>query len=155
MAPAKHQRPVQTLRAHGLDPALGIGVRLRRQRPDRRADDLPFPAVEHLVGPGSELGVVVAEHESHRHAPIAQLHRGVPCLLGDHAVSGCAVTSVATTRLVLSWMKNHTWRVLSRIVSTVKKSQATIPRPALAGTAPRSVRTVVAPGPGHGVATAP
>ncbi len=32
-----------------------------------------------------------------------------------------------TTRLVLRWMKNSTYSVLSRIVSTVKKSHATIP----------------------------
>jgi hypothetical protein len=38
-----------------------------------------------------------------------------------------AVTPTATTRLVLSWMKNNTYSVLSRIVSTVKKSHATIP----------------------------
>jgi hypothetical protein len=37
------------------------------------------------------------------------------------------VTPTATTCLVLSWMKNNTWSVLSQIVSTVKKSQATIP----------------------------
>jgi hypothetical protein len=31
------------------------------------------------------------------------------------------VTPTATTRLVLSWMKNSTYRVLSRIVSTVRR----------------------------------
>jgi len=43
------------------------------------------------------------------------------------AESGLAVTPAATTHLVLSWMKNNTYSVLSRIVSTVKKSHAAIP----------------------------
>jgi hypothetical protein len=84
----------------------------------------------------------------------ARRNFGLACWV-THAVSGCAVTSVATTRLVLSWMQNNTWRVLSQIVSTAKKSQATIPRPELEGTAPRSAQAAVAPDPGHGVATAP
>ncbi len=37
------------------------------------------------------------------------------------------MTPAATICLVLSWMKNSTWSVLSQIVSTVKKSHATIP----------------------------
>src|SRR6266496_6411890 len=41
--------------------------------------------------------------------------------------SGWAVTPTATTCLVLTWMKNKTYRVCSQIVSTVRKSQATIP----------------------------
>jgi hypothetical protein len=42
MAPPEHQRPVQTLRAHGLDPPLSMGIRLRR--PNRRPEDaLPSP----------------------------------------------------------------------------------------------------------------
>jgi hypothetical protein len=44
-----------------------------------------------------------------------------------HAESGRAVTPAATTRLVLSWMKNSTYNVCNQLVSTVKKSQATIP----------------------------
>jgi hypothetical protein len=38
-----------------------------------------------------------------------------------------AVTPTATTCLVLTWMKNNTYRVYSQIVSTVRKSHATIP----------------------------
>jgi len=90
-------------------------------------EHLPALTTEHVVERTSELGVVIAEKKPDRHAPIVQVHRGIPGLLMTHAESGCAVTPAATTRLVLSWMKNSTWRVLSRIVSTVNKSQATIP----------------------------
>jgi hypothetical protein len=41
------------------------------------------------------------------------------------------VTSTATTRLVLSWMENSTYNVCNQMVSTVKKSQETTPRPGL------------------------
>jgi hypothetical protein len=37
------------------------------------------------------------------------------------------VTPAATTRLVLSWMKNSTYNVCNQMVSTVKKSPATTP----------------------------
>jgi hypothetical protein len=43
------------------------------------------------------------------------------------AESGLTVTPAATTRRVPSWMKNNTYSVLSRVVSTVKKSHAAIP----------------------------
>jgi hypothetical protein len=39
--------------------------------------------VEDVVEQTSELGVVVAKHESGRQFPIVQVHRGVPGLLGD------------------------------------------------------------------------
>jgi len=38
-----------------------------------------------------------------------------------HAESGWAVTPTATTCLMLTWMKNNTYSVLSQIVSTVKQ----------------------------------
>jgi hypothetical protein len=38
-----------------------------------------------------------------------------------HAESGCAVTPTATTRLVLSWMKNSTYNRLSHTVSMVRR----------------------------------
>jgi hypothetical protein len=64
------------------------------------------------------------------------------------------VTPAATTRLVLSWMKNSTYNVCNQLVSTVNKSHATIPSAWLAGTAPSSVQSVAAPGRGRGVAAA-
>src|SRR6266487_5576697 len=68
---------------------------------------------------------MVAEHEPDRHASIVEVHHDVSCLLGDpyrvRVGRDPAVTPAATTRLVLSWMKNNTWSVLRRIVSTVKQ----------------------------------
>jgi hypothetical protein len=125
MAPATHQRPVQTLRPHGPDPALGRGIRLRR--PDRGSERLPSLATEHLVEGASELGVVVAEQNPCRQVLIVQVHRGIPCLLARPCRIRVGCDLGRTTRLMLSWMKNSTNNVLSRIVSTVKKSHATIP----------------------------
>jgi hypothetical protein len=81
MAPPEQQRPVQTVRPFSLDPALGVGIRLRR--PDRRSEDLPTLATEHVVEGTSELGIVVAEQKPDRHSPIAEIHRGIPGLLSD------------------------------------------------------------------------
>src|SRR5674536_220515 len=58
---AEDQRPVQTVGASGLHPALGEGVRVRG--PDRCADHAnPFAGEDIIKGAG-ELGVAVADEE--------------------------------------------------------------------------------------------
>jgi hypothetical protein len=123
----KDEHPVQTLRPHGLDPPLGMGVRLRR--PDRRAQDLPTLAAEHLVEGASELGVVVAEQKPDRHAPIAQSTAAFLACWVTHAESGLAVTPGpgGDDPPGAELEEEQHVEVLRRIVATVNKSHATIP----------------------------
>jgi len=72
-----------------------------------------------------------------------------------HAESGRAVTPAATTRLVLSWMKNSTHNVCNQMVSTVKKAQTTTPSAWDRRNCAQLDPERLAPGRGHGVAAAP
>jgi hypothetical protein len=105
MALAKHQRPVQALHLHGLDPPLGVGVRLRR--PNRRAQHLSSLA-EHLV---EERVNLASWSRSRNRIDNCRSFSSIVAFLAcwvTQAESGLAVTPTATTRLVLSWMKNNT-----------------------------------------------
>jgi hypothetical protein len=55
------QEVVQALPAHGGDPALGDGVRVRGL--DRRADDLSIEPVPDVVEGSGELAVTVPDQE--------------------------------------------------------------------------------------------
>ena len=57
----------------------------------------------------------------------SSIERSRACCV-THAESGCAVTPARWTRLVDSSMKNSAYSVFSRIVSTVRKSVARMPR---------------------------
>jgi hypothetical protein len=119
MPPAKHQHPVQTLRAHGVYPPLSMGVRLRR--PDR----VRSISASSLQNTSSKQPVNLASWSRGRNlAARSWSLRSIAAFRAcwvTHAASGLAVTPARTTRLVLRWMKNSTYSVLSRIVSTVKQ----------------------------------
>ena len=65
------------------------------------------------------------------------------------------MTPAATTRLVLSWMKNSTHNVCNQMVSTVKKAQTTTPSAWDRRNCAQLDPERLAPGRGHGVAAAP
>src|SRR5262249_24759921 len=70
--------PVEAFGADATDPALGVGVRVRRLR--WRADRLDVLAAEDLVEGVAELAVAIVDQEPER-LLVAELHDEVPRLL--------------------------------------------------------------------------
>ena len=64
MAAAEDEDPVKTLSAESADPALGVGVRVRR--PDGRADHPEALSPEDLVEGVAELRVAVVDEKPER-----------------------------------------------------------------------------------------
>jgi hypothetical protein len=119
------QQPVQALGPDRPHPALG--VRVRRGCPHRRAEHLATVRAEDLVETAAELGVPVVDKEAHLPARSPSTSRRLRACWVTQRPSGLAVTPVRCTRRVSSSMKNSTYNRRSHTVSTVKKSQATIP----------------------------
>jgi len=118
LAPAEHQRPVQTLRADGLDPPRSSGVRF--WSPDwgwRTSAPSLQKTVEALVNLASwsRSSNLIDEPCSARSLPEL-----LACWVA-HAASGLAVTPATMPRLLLSWTNDSIDSVLSRIVSTVQE----------------------------------
>jgi len=61
MAATDDEDPVETVRADGAHPTLGVGVRVRG--PDGRADDSDALCPEHLVEGMAELRVTIADEK--------------------------------------------------------------------------------------------
>jgi hypothetical protein len=103
-------------------------VRVRPGCPDRRHQHLATLRAEYVVEAAREPRVPIAEQEPHPAPLFAEHQQQVAGLLGDPgAVRGLAVTPARWTRRALCSMKNKIYSRRSQIVSTVKKSQATIP----------------------------
>ena len=64
VAAVEDQQPVEALAADAADPALGVGVRVRR--PHRRADDRDAFAAEDVVEAAAELAVAIVDQEAER-----------------------------------------------------------------------------------------
>jgi hypothetical protein len=119
------QEMVQALLAHGANPALGDGVGVRRL--DRRQDDLGTDRTPDVVeGPG-ELAVPVADQEPDDGGLLIERGGEVAGLLATQAPVGLALTPARWTRRLCRWMKNSTYSRCRNTVSTVRKSQATMP----------------------------
>jgi hypothetical protein len=124
MSAAEHQRPVQALGPDGPDPSFGEGVRSRRL--DRRADD-PMPS---LANTASKLEAYFESRSLIRNRKLLPLVRSNDRFLAccvTQAAAGFLVAPARWTRLVRSSITKHTYRVLSQMDSTVKKSVARIP----------------------------
>jgi hypothetical protein len=119
------QQLVQALGAHRPDPAFRMGVRVRRLH--RRQQDLGALEAEHVVEAAGELRVVVAQPKRNRRSRSPSANSRLRACWVTQAPFGWAVTPARWTRRVSSSMKNSTYSRRSEIVSTVKKSQATIP----------------------------
>jgi hypothetical protein len=137
VAAAGDQEMIQALPAHGADPALGDGVGVGRL--GRCADDLGAEPVPEVIEGSGELAVAVAEQEPDGAGLLIKRDGQVAGLLGDPDTGGLAVTPARWTRRVCSWMKNRTYSRCRNTVSTVRKSQATMP----AACRPRTDRQVV------------
>src|SRR5919106_2614357 len=82
VAAAEDEDAVEAVGADGADPALGVGVRVRRL--DGRADQLDALAPEDLVEGVAELRVAVVDEKPER-LLVAELHDQVARLLDDPA----------------------------------------------------------------------
>jgi hypothetical protein len=80
VASAENQYPVEAVDANRANPALGVGIRVRRL--DRRTDHSDVFGPEGLIEGVAELRVAVVDEEPERLLP-AQLHDEVASLLGD------------------------------------------------------------------------
>jgi hypothetical protein len=125
VAAAGDQEMVQAFPAQGADPALGDGVGVRRL--DRCADDLGAEPVPDVIEGSGELAVAVAEQEPEVLASSSSVTARLRACWVTHAPGGLAVTPARWTRRVCSWMKNSTYSRCRNTVSTVRKSQATMP----------------------------
>src|ERR671919_2676297 len=85
---AEDEDAVEAVGADGADPALGVGVPVRRL--DGRADHLDALAPEDLVEGVAELRVAVVD-EKPEWLLVAELHDQVARLLDDPAASGFEV----------------------------------------------------------------
>jgi hypothetical protein len=77
-----NQDSVEAVGAEGADPALGMGVRVRR--PDWGTDHLDGLAPEDLIEGMAEVRVAIVDENPER-LLVAELHHQVPRLLGDPA----------------------------------------------------------------------
>jgi hypothetical protein len=121
------QEPVETLAADGADPPFD--ERVRAGRPYRCADDPDAVGAEHLVDRRCELAVAVVIKNrigSARSTNVSMMFRA--CWVA-HSPVGFAVMPARYTCRVASSMKTSAYRRPNSTVSTVKKSQATIPPP--------------------------
>jgi hypothetical protein len=80
MLSADDHDSVEAVRANGANPALGVGIRVRRL--DRRADHSDAFGPEDLIEGMAELGVAVVDEEPER-LLLTELHDEVARLLGD------------------------------------------------------------------------
>jgi hypothetical protein len=80
------QQPVQALGPHRSDPALRVGVGVRRLH--RRDQHLGALGTEHVVEAAGELRVAVAQHEAQLSSSFAAHHQQVAGLLGDPQTVG-------------------------------------------------------------------
>jgi hypothetical protein len=106
MTTANDQQPVQALGADGADPALRIGVRVRRL--DWREEHLGTLGAEYVVEPTAELRVPVADKKRTRQPRSASTKSRLRACWVTQVLLGLAVTPGRWTRRVSCSMKNST-----------------------------------------------
>jgi hypothetical protein len=127
LASTSDQHPVQALLPDRPHPALGERACVRRL--DGRRDGLDAVGGEDVVEGAGELAVAVTNQEPRRGRALRS-GRSVESSRARWTTQdpfGWRVTPARRTCRVPSSMKNKTYSVVSRTVSTVKKSTATMP----------------------------
>ena len=119
------QQLVKTLPTDRADPAPGDRVGVRR--PHRCADDLDTGRAPHVIERPGELGVPVADQEPERSGLIAKDGDEVAGLLGNPEAGGMVSDAAKMDPPAAKLDKNSAYTRRRKTVSTVKKSQATIP----------------------------
>jgi hypothetical protein len=125
VAAADNQQPVQALGADRPDPAFGVGVGVGRLH--RRDQHLNAVRPEHVVEGARELRVAVVQDEAQPPFSSPSTTSRLRACWVTQPLLGLAVTPARWTRRVSSSMKNSTYSRRNQVVSTVKKSHATIP----------------------------
>ena len=128
------QEPVEALSASGADEAFRDRVGLRRT--DRCLDDLDALACEDGVEVAGELAVAVADQEAERRRALRDVQASWRACWVIQAPVGLAVQPAKWTRRLPISMEKSTYSRCSEIVSTVKKSTASM----LAACARRNAR---------------
>jgi hypothetical protein len=109
-------------------PCGPIARRTRSPWAPARASRAPATfGAEYVVEAGGELRVPVTEQEAYRRPRSSSTSNRLRACWVTQRLSGLAVTPARCTRLVSCSMKNSTYSRRNQTVSTVKKSQATIP----------------------------
>jgi hypothetical protein len=106
LASAEDEQPVEALATHAANPALGVGVRVRRQ--DGCADHSHSFAREDMIKAAAELGVAVVDENAERSLAIIEGHQQVARLLGAQAPVGFGVQAMNSIRRRSSEMKKST-----------------------------------------------
>jgi hypothetical protein len=96
-------------------------------RPRWGLDHLHALAGEDLIEGAGELGVAVPDEEADGAGSVCEVDEQVAGVLRGREPSGWAVTLRMCTCRVATSMTDKTYRRLRKIVSTVKKSQASSP----------------------------
>src|SRR6266511_1093054 len=81
LATAEDEQPVEALSTDAADPALGVGVRVRRL--DGCADHCDPLSSEDVIEAAAELGVAIVDEEAERLPAVIERHQEVARLLGD------------------------------------------------------------------------
>src|SRR5437870_10794280 len=103
MPSAEDQDPVEAVGANRANPALGVGIRVRRL--DRRADHSDAFGPEDLIEGVAELRVAVVDEEPER-LLLTQLHDKLRACWATEPPSGFGVQAMYSIRRVASEMKN-------------------------------------------------
>jgi hypothetical protein len=119
------KEPVEALAADGADPPFD--ERVRAGCPHGCADRPDALGAEHLVERRRELAVAVMDQEPDRLHAVDERLDDVACLLCRPLAGRVAVMLARYTCRVASSMNTSAYSRRNRTVSTVKKSQATIP----------------------------
>jgi hypothetical protein len=122
---AQQHGAIEALCPYRADPSFGIGVRLGGS--PGRSDDLDALRFEDLVERRSEALVTVVDEEADRFDRSSRAAERLRAIWVHQArLAGPSVTPPISTRRVCRSMKKSTCSVLSRIDSTVNRSQAMI-----------------------------
>ena len=144
VAAAGDQEMVQAFPAHGADPPLGDGVGVRGL--DRGADDLGVDRAPEVIEGPRELAVAVADQEPDGGSLLIKRDTQVAGLLGDPSAGGVGGDTSEVDSSGVQLDENSTYSRCRNTVSTVRKSQATMP----AACRRRNDRQVVEAGRGAG-----
>jgi hypothetical protein len=106
LAAAEDEQPIEALAADAADPALGVGVRVRRLHGCADHGD-PF-ALEDEIAAAGELGVAIVDQQAKRLLAIVERHQQARLLGDPGAPVGFGVQATNSTWRRSSEMKKST-----------------------------------------------
>jgi hypothetical protein len=106
LAAVEDEEPVEALATDAADPALGVGVRVRRLH--WCADNSDSFGLEDVIAAAAQLRVAIMDEQAERLLTILERHQQVARLLGDQAPVGFGVQATNSTRRRSSERKKST-----------------------------------------------